>query len=494
MNKGVNTPTEPTNTPYIPSEVEAKHYLHGLYSKPRFIARSSTDIWTKLTGLEVYLEPKELSPLSPHHLSEVWEVTVSLAMVDYLLRNEVQFTILNPLRIGVASKPSPPTFIMIGINHDTLSSQTGIEVAVNCRSILLQNQIGDVHVLVCKYKYQRSAMMYKPAIRTDPATILHEPFSTTLGIPICNAKTSNFEGTGGLHQLYQTPASSTSSQRGTFSSILTRTHYTNSVRAVSIICLSRMKIKQINRELEATDKLEDEDDVIAEQEEAEKVITAFKELLTTVTTDWEDKENCIIGHVTLSPPLTFNYGKDGFMDDWAMIEMYPSMISKLNFIGNAIDLGYVGYYELMAWMYPHPANPSSFKYPCDRLLQFFGTVSNQEMFRLDPKTGDHNNDPVIMVLKNGNASNLTVSQLNTICAFTCEPIKGKPGVVSKEVTVLLRNSKSGPFSEPGDSGSVNARKTHQANRSTNLLLLVFSKSGSLKVWLVEGYAFFDLSR
>ncbi|KAF8424456.1 hypothetical protein L210DRAFT_2097552 [Boletus edulis BED1] len=129
------------------------------------------------------------------------------------------------------------------------------------------------------------------------------------------------------------------------------------------------------------------------------------------------------------------------------------MISKLNFVGNAIDLGSVDVDELTAWMYPHPANPTSFKYPTNCLLQFTGTVSDQEMFRPNPKNRDHDNDLVIMVLMNGNTSNLRVGRLNTIHAFVREYFEGKPGEMSKEVSVLPRNSKSGPFSASGDSGS-----------------------------------------
>jgi hypothetical protein len=40
--------------------------------------------------------------------------------------------------------------------------------------------------------------MYKPAITANPVAIVREPFSTTLGIPICNAETTNIEGTGGI--------------------------------------------------------------------------------------------------------------------------------------------------------------------------------------------------------------------------------------------------------------------------------------------------------
>jgi hypothetical protein len=75
------------------------------------------------------------------------------------------------------------------------------------------------------------------------------------------------------------------------------------------------------------------------------------------------------------------------------------------------------------------------------------------MFRPDPRNKDHDNDPVIMVLKNGNTSKLTVGRLNTIRAFVREYFDGVAGEMSKETSVLPHNSKSGLFSVCGDSGS-----------------------------------------
>ena len=478
-------PDPPTNAPYIPSEVEAKHYLYGLPSKPRFIARSSHDVWMKPTGPEAYLDPKELTPLGAHRLNEVWEDTVGPAMDGYLLEKQVQCTIIHPVRIGVAGQPSPPAFILVGVNHGTLSAELGIEVAVHCRSILLQSDIDDIHAIIYESNFTRSAMMYKPAISANPAAIVREPFSTTLGIPICNAKSPNFEGTGGFFFidtakpgiLYLLTARHVLFHPDKEENILYKREGSDQPRKVmlmgdaafkarceaieSAIGAKEIIIGQLHRRLAAAEEMEDEDDANAERkavkakmEEAEEAITAFKKLLIDVTRDWTDEEKRVIGHVTLSPPIGLDYGDDGFTDDWAVIQIYPSMIARLNFIGNAIDLGSVEVDELTAWMHPHPANPSSFKYPGDRLLRFHGTVSDQEMFRPDPKDKDHDNDPVLMVLKNGNTSNLTVGRLNTIRAFLREYFEGKPGRMSKEVGVLPRNSKSGPFSERGDSGSV----------------------------------------
>lgn len=101
----------------------------------------------------------------------------------------------------------------------------------------------------------------------------------------------------------------------------------------------------------------------------------------------------------------------------------------------------------------NPANPPYFEYPGDRLLKYFGFIPDEEMWQPNRNTRDHDNDPVIMVMKRGHASGLTVGRLNSIRSFTRYWFDGEPGIMSKEVAVLPRNSSSGPFSKPGDSGS-----------------------------------------
>ena len=83
------------------------------------------------------------------------------------------------------------------------------------------------------------------------------------------------------------------------------------------------------------------------------------------------------------------------------------MIGKLNFVGNAIDLGAIAVDKLAAWMDPHQ---SSFNYSGNRLR--FGGLISDEMFKPYLKTNlGHVN---IMVMKNGSASGLTIGRLNTI--------------------------------------------------------------------------------
>jgi hypothetical protein len=114
-----------------------------------------------------------------------------------------------------------------------------------------------------------------------------------------------------------------------------------------------------------------------------KADETFQKLLNGVGRDWKDERSRIIGHVTVSPPISFHYGDEGFSDGWADVEDCPSMIAKLNFVGNVIDLGSIAVDELTTWM---GSRQSSFKYPGNRLLRFCGLVSDKEMFKPNLKT------------------------------------------------------------------------------------------------------------
>lgn len=128
-----------------------------------------------------------------------------------------------------------------------------------------------------------------------------------------------------------------------------------------------------------------------------------------------------------------------------MIQLDKSKFDSTNFVGNANDLGTIPVDKFTLWMCPHPANlnPPSFEYPYDRLLRFSGFIPDEGMYKPSSKAKEHENDPVIMVIKNGQASGLTVGRLNSIRSFTRYYLeKDENGQMSREVAVLPRNSKS----------------------------------------------------
>ncbi|GBE77162.1 hypothetical protein SCP_0100340 [Sparassis crispa] len=408
-------------------------------------------------------------------------------MVHYLDSKGVKCTSLDPVHMGYAGESSPPIIVWIGVVPGSLSAEDDVEVATHCKSILSAHDIDDVHVEIRESEVIRSAgpKMYKPVLTSNATTRAREPFSTALGLPICAEVTPSIEGTGGFfisdprnpskiylvmarHVVFHPDKGSNELYQHCDSSQCCRnillfgdTAIEKHITAIeSEIGGKHIIIKQLERRLEIAEQLDEEDaevewnQVLPQLEEAWKAIGALEKFLADDSRDWKKRENCVLGYIILSPPIGLDVREEGFMEDWAVIEIDDSKVDLTNFIRNVIDLSTTTPVDkLTAWMIPHPANPPSFEYPGSHLLELYGTISDEEMWKPSPKTLDHDNDPCIMVIKRGYASDLTVGCLNAIRSFTRVYFKGQPGQMSKEVAVLPHNYKSGAVSRPGNSGS-----------------------------------------
>jgi len=468
----------------LPSDDEANFRYLGLPSRPYFIARSSLDVWTAPIAIDESLARKELRTVGKHPLCDVWEGKVDLAMHRYLVEQTVQYTSLDPVRIGIVNEPTAPLVIWVGVEHGTLSAERGVKVANDLRSILLQHGIDDVHIEIRASVVTSLAKMYTPVFDTDPTVLVREPFTTTLGIPICSEQTPHIQGTATFfftvsskpdklfllaprHVLFQVDEENSHYE------------YDGSAPRRNVLLLStprfEARVKDIEDDIQRTKKRiersnyqklklssdEDSKETRREQNivqgrlnEAEDGVKELEHFLDLVNRDWKDPKNRLIGHVVLSPPLTFSAGAGRFTQDVAVIEVDTSMIDANNFVGNAIDLGTISNETLTGWMRPHSTADMSFTYPPNRLLQFCGILSDVEMSTPNPENVDSRGDPTIMVIKRGGSSGLTVGCLNNIRSVLRTAFKTRPAEYSREVAVLSRTSQSGPFSDDGDSGAV----------------------------------------
>ena len=470
--------------PHTPSTVEAKFYYYGLPSQPILVARSSTNVWVEPTGPEAYHIPKEASPIGLHPLQDIWEATIGPALIHYLNFKGVQCTSLDPLRMGYVSDPSPPVIIWIGVVPGSLSAEDGVAVAAHCKVMLSGYNIDDVHIEIRESNVFSSGCpaLYRPVLDSNPTAYVREPFSTSLGLPICAQNTPTIEGTGGFFvsdmnnpgKLYLVTARHVVFHPDREPNILYRHHNSQPRKNVLLFGENAIKVHTAAIEAEIENKHDvikvlerrsnlnvpmDEEDAAAERThvlhllgEARRAIVSLRKFQADISRDWEKPENRLLGHVVLSPPISFN-DVDGFTEDWAVIEVSKAKVNKTNFTGNAIDLGAISSKDLKSWMYPHISNPHSFDYPEDRLLKITGTISDKEMGKPSSRTIDQQGDPCIMVIQRGYASGLTVGRLNNIRSFRRTYFEGIPGQMSKEVAVFPRDSKAGPFSKCGDSGA-----------------------------------------
>ena len=380
--------------------------------------------------MEAYLKLKERISLGAQPLSAVWEDTVSRTFPQRVLAQPASPGLASQLpshrrcrRDFFASSP----FVLVGVKHNTLVGQAALDAALGCRSTLVENGFGDVHVIILGsvFSFFHSKGLYEPTITANPVGVICESFSTSLGISVCPAESTNLEGgIGGFFFLDKTKPGvlyfftarhflidldQEGNELFTFRDgspqevlFMGKATFESRCKAIeSAIIGQQLTIDYLNRRLEVAQKMEDEEegemertDIANQMARRTKAVEAYQKLLNDVARDWKDERNCIIGHVTLSPPIGFDYGNEGFTDDWAVVEVYPSIIVKLNFVGNAINLAAIAVDELTAWMDPHQ---SSFSYPGNRLLRFGGLISDEEMFKPYLKTNlGHDN---IMVMK-----------------------------------------------------------------------------------------------
>jgi hypothetical protein len=94
----------------------------------------------------------------------------------------------------------------------------------------------------------------------------------------------------------------------------------------------------------------------------------------------------------------------------------------------------------------------SFEYPDDRLLPLQGLISEDSMRK--PDILDHDGESCLLVIKNGNATGVTIGCATGIFSYVRKYFSNNTHQTSMEWAILPYDNKSGAFSARGDSGSI----------------------------------------
>jgi hypothetical protein len=466
--------------------MEAKFYYAGLPSAPVLVARTGTTPWEAPTGPEAYRKVKELCVVGNHTLKEVWEDNLAFTLHALLDSMKVKWTSTDVVRIGNAGESSAPIILWIGVMPASLSGNDGVIVASKCRELLVEHEIADVDVEIRESVVSRSAgpKLLASAYSSDPTVNIREPITTTLGLPICAQSTPWAEGTAGFfiteggnterlllvtarHVVFTPDKSENNhferknvSQRRYNVTLFGNAALDKYLESIQAEIEGKALIAQYQERRIRV--IEGKDDPAANKErqkaqveldEAREAMEQLNTFFQGVSTHWVTSESRVLGHLILSPPINVGVGSEGYTEDWAVIEIDTSKVDVSNFNGNAIDLGtHISADEFTRMMYPDPRNAHSFTYPSDRLLMLKGTIPDEEMRY--PTALDQNNDPCLMVIKRGNTTGLTVGHANNIYSYARNYYDGDKAETSKEWAILPFDSKSGAFSDRGDSGSV----------------------------------------
>ena len=474
--------TTPSSPPHL-SDTEAQLYYYGLPSKPPLVARTGSTPWEEPTGLEAYPREKQLGIVGSHGISKIWEV-LAPKLRDILDKGQVDWTSIDPVRIGYVDEHPGPVVIWIGIKPDSqVSYRVNYGTAVQCKELLMDHDIEDVEVEMRKSKVIQlaSPRLLKLTDNRDPTAKMRRPFTHTLGFPICAQFTPSAEGTagffldgGGDNSRLLLVTTRHVAIHGSDNKFYERK--SESQPRCDVVIVSDWSFKrhlgsikgeiswQSNAIEYQTDRIErmatrtDDEAVRARQDamnaielakESEEVLTSFHRELST---QWATDDRRILGHVIFSPPIAVGCGTGQYTRDIAVIAVDAFKINLASFAGNVIDLGFkFSPQQLTEMMYPDPRNARKFKYPGNRLLRLHGTITEEEM--CNPDMYDCNGELCIIVLKLGRTTDLTVGRANNVFSYT--RYYGENGFGdSMEWAILPFDKKSGPFSAAGDSGSV----------------------------------------
>ncbi|KAJ3765416.1 hypothetical protein FB446DRAFT_698295 [Lentinula raphanica] len=102
-------------------------------------------------------------------------------------------------------------------------------------------------------------------------------------------------------------------------------------------------------------------------------------------------------------------------------------------------------------MFPNIEDRADFTCPQNGLLQAYGIVPVHEIRK--PQHLDSNGEKCLFVLKNGLATSTTFGRTSCMRSFTRTYYQGME-LTAMEIAVLPYSNKEGPFSAPGDSGSI----------------------------------------
>ncbi|EHK15905.1 uncharacterized protein TRIVIDRAFT_206574 [Trichoderma virens Gv29-8] len=162
--------------PVPPSEEERQLYYYGLPSRPRLVARSSTNTWMRpYTPGTLNMYPKMIEPVGRHRLlHQLWNNARSSLRVQLLEAiSAADWTSVDFVRVAL-NEESHITF-MVGVNPGTLSWSDGHAIAVRCKSILEAHNIHEVHCEIREPVFSfRTKEASKPDSTADPM-----PDSTT---------------------------------------------------------------------------------------------------------------------------------------------------------------------------------------------------------------------------------------------------------------------------------------------------------------------------
>ncbi|KAF9790395.1 hypothetical protein BJ322DRAFT_385619 [Thelephora terrestris] len=387
-----------------------------------------------------------------------------------------------------------PIVIWIATHPDTTTAENAHDVSPDIISLL--EKVGVEGAVIEWYEGTVETLAGPPLLRvtldTDPTYYVRRFLTAVLGMPITTQEREDDDAQGSVGFFFHENKSKRGEASARVPGVSNRhvLHKTNTddyqfkgagaPRQLVRVCGSRRFQRGVNEikarigrlgsdaelfvteiaELQLQVASEDPDEV----EEAEAGVTAKQAKLAEikqhiglleafdkeVNAQWSDIERRNMGHVDWAPKISVDVEGNRYTLDVGTFELDEAKF-KPHFKGNVIDLG-AKYTpgELTDKFYPlHNTNTRTlFNPPPNRQLRVKGIVTRELL--ANPDCFDSNDEPCLIVLKDGGASDLTVGNHAGLEAYLADDF----GQESVELAIYNYNKQSGDFSAKGDSGSL----------------------------------------
>ncbi|KAI1210554.1 uncharacterized protein F4807DRAFT_51903 [Annulohypoxylon truncatum] len=144
--QGVNTAG-----PYKPDNEERDEYYFGIAGKPRLVARTSHNRWSRPVheGASNTQRRKQYAPVLESEQPEItskWTQDLTPALIEAL--NGCNWCSFFPIRIGFEDTPFDefPTVLLVTVEKDSLQWEEGVAIALGCRKVIRDFEIANVEV------------------------------------------------------------------------------------------------------------------------------------------------------------------------------------------------------------------------------------------------------------------------------------------------------------------------------------------------------------
>ena len=400
---------------------------------------------------------------------------------------DVAWVSIDVVRIGYVDGTFHPVVVWIGVEPESLSANDGTLVAFRCFRILGEFGIEGVEVELresCTTLLGGSKLL-PPVPADDSSALVREPATHAVSLPISCGATPHLEGTGGLfvgeggtnkriflltarHVVF--PASQLSNAEYSFENtsqpcrkvnLMGSTRFQKLTHEIAQAMLDdKYSLTSVRRDLSyaedparhgTNESIEKAKRDVAQAETRVQTLEAFSR---EITMHWTSANSRELGYVLYAPPLTTNTGKYGHALDIALVDLDLQKLDATTFSGNVMDLGpKIKPSHFRRIMHPNPRSAYTIEYPWQGLLALRGTIPEDEI--RCPSSLDKNDDPCLVVMKNGNTTGLTFGRASSIRSCVRNLFPDEAAVFSMEWCITANYKPRGfQFSEAGDSGSI----------------------------------------